>query len=75
MTPQQFTRRFNTIFGQTPYEWMQKEKAKLIYGEICCTNKSLKEIADEYGFTDKANFNRFCKTFYERTPGDIRKNR
>ena len=75
LTSQQFTRRFNAIFGQNPHEWLQREKARLIYGEICQTYKPLKEIAAEYGFTDQANFNRFCKTFYETTPGEIRQNR
>jgi AraC-like DNA-binding protein len=75
MTSQQFTRRFNNAFGQAPYEWMQQQKARMIYGEICQSNKPLKEIATDYGFTDQSNFNRFCKTFYETTPGKIRKNR
>lgn len=75
ITTQQFSRRFNHVFGEKPREWMQKEKARLIYEEICIGNKPLKEIADKYGFTDQANFNRFCKTFYETTPGEIRKRR
>jgi len=75
MTSQQFTRRFNNVFGQAPYEWMQQQKARMVYGEICQSNKPLKEIAANYGFTDQSNFNRFCKTFYETTPGKIRKNR
>ena len=75
MTPQQFTRRFQSVFSQAPYEWMQHQKARLIYEEICQTNKPLKEIALDYGFTDQSNFNRFCKSFYELAPGRIRKNR
>jgi len=75
MTTRQFTRRFHNVFGQAPYEWMQEQKAQLIYGEICHSNKPLKEIAAEYGFTEQANFNRFCKAFFETTPGRIRKNR
>ena len=75
MTSQQFTRRFQNVFGQAPYEWMQEQKAQLIYEEICRNNKPLKEIAANYGFSDQANFNRFCKTFFETTPGKIRKSR
>ena len=75
ITAQQFTRRFTTIFGQAPYEWMQQQKAQVIYGEILHGNKPLKEIAADYGFTDQANFNRFCRTFFETTPGRIRKNK
>ena len=74
ITPQQFTRRFHAVFGEAPYEWMQREKALVIYGEICQSDKPLKEIAADYGFIDQANFNRFCKAYYEMTPGRIRKN-
>ena len=73
MTPPQFTRRFINIFGQAPYEWVQQEKARLIYEEICNGNKPLKEIAERYGFTVQANFNRFCQTAYATSPGKIRK--
>ena len=75
MTPQQFTRRFNDVFGQAPYGWMQREKARLIYGEICRSDKPIKEIASKYGFPIPANFNRFCKTSFGMNPGEIRKKR
>ena len=71
LTPQQFTRRFISIFGQNPHQWIQREKARLIYAEIKSL-KPLKKIAAEFGFTDQANFNRFCKAFFDCTPGEIR---
>ena len=75
MTTQQFSRRFNSIFGEAPYGWMQREKAQLIYGEICRGNKSLTEIAEEYGFPILSNFNRFCKMAFGMNPREIRKTR
>lgn len=75
MTSQQFSRRFYIVFGEAPYGWMQREKAQLIYGEICRTNRSLKDIGDEYGFTIQANFNRFCKMAFGMNPREIRKQR
>ena len=75
MTSQQFTRRFNSVFGQSPHEWMQQEKSRLIYGEICNSNMPFKEIANRYGFTVQANFNRFCQLMFSMSPGDIRKGR
>ena len=75
MNAQQFSRRFNSIFGEAPYGWMQREKAQLIYGEICRGGKSLKEIADEYGFPILSNFNRFCKMAFGMNPREIRKKR
>ena len=73
MTVQQFARRFHSIYRQAPYEWMQQQKARMIYSEISQGNKPLKEVAADFGFTDQSNFNRFCKTYYETTPGKIRK--
>jgi len=73
ITPQQFSRRFNVVFGEAPYGWMQRKKAQLIYGEICRTNRTFKEIADEYGFQVQSNFNRFCKSAFKMAPKEIRK--
>ena len=75
MTPQQFARRFYSLFGENPYEWMQREKARLVYRDICRTNKPLKDIADKYGFHIQANFSRFCKAAFGMNPGEIRKKR
>ena len=73
MSTRQLSRRFTSVFGQTPYEWMQQEKARLIYAEIATSNKPFKEIAKSYGFTLQANFNRFCHTTFAMNPRDIRK--
>ena len=75
MTTQQLTRRFNAVFGQPPYEWMQHEKSRLIYADICKSNKSFKDIAKRHGFTAQANFNRFCQSIFSMSPGEIRKKR
>ena len=75
MTPQQFSRRFMLVFGETPYGWMQREKAHLIYGEICRSDRSVREIAEEYGFMIQPNFNRFCKKTFGMSPREIRKTR
>ncbi|MDR2585665.1 MAG: helix-turn-helix domain-containing protein [Prevotellaceae bacterium] len=73
MTSRQFSRRFHQVFGTNPYGWMQQERAKVIYQEIAHGEKPLKEIAADFGFNDQSNFNRFCKTFFNATPGTIRK--
>ena len=73
MSPQQFSRRFTNIFKHPPYEWMQQERARLIYGEICTSDKPFKKIADDFGFTVHANFIRFCRTAFGTIPSEIRK--
>ncbi|MDR1755434.1 MAG: helix-turn-helix transcriptional regulator [Culturomica sp.] len=73
ITPQQFSSRFRKVFGTTPHKWIIQEKAQLIYQDICHSNKQLKEIADEHGFSLQSNFTRFCRTAFGLSPGEIRK--
>ena len=73
MTPQQFSRRFTGIFKQPPYEWMLQERARLIYSEICVSDKPFKEIANDFGFSLQENFIRFCRTSFGAIPSVIRK--
>jgi len=73
LSPKQLNSRFSRIFGQAPSEWMQQEKARLIFLEISRSNKPFKEIAQSYGFSAQANFSRFCHTVFAMNPKDIRK--
>ncbi|MDR2894365.1 MAG: helix-turn-helix transcriptional regulator [Alistipes sp.] len=73
MNPQAFAIRFKKIFGTTPHKWMQQEKARRIYLDICRSELSLKEIAERYDFTLLPNFYRFCKQIFGDSPGRIRK--
>jgi AraC-like DNA-binding protein/quercetin dioxygenase-like cupin family protein len=73
MTPQAFANRFKKVFGMTPHKWMQQEKARLIYLDICRSDMPLKEIAIKYDFPLSSNFFRFCKQTFGESPGTIRK--
>ncbi len=73
MTTQAFANRFKKTFGMTPHKWMQQEKARWIYLDICRSDMTLKEIALKYDFPLSSNFFRFCKHTFGETPGNIRK--
>jgi len=73
MSTQQFSRRFAKIFKQPPYEWIQKERARLIYSEICVSDKPFKEITNDFGFSLQENFIRFCRSAFGAIPSEIRK--
>ncbi len=73
MTSQAFSNRFKKVFGTTPHKWMQQEKARLIYLDICRNEMPLKEIAIKYDFPLSSNFFRFCKLTFGESPGNIRK--
>ncbi|MBD8390023.1 helix-turn-helix transcriptional regulator [Dysgonomonas sp. BGC7] len=67
-----FQKRFKKVFGISAYHWMRDARAKLIYHQLNSTEKSFKEISDEYGFSSPSHFNDFCKTTFGTTPGRIR---
>ncbi len=73
MTSQAFSNRFKRVFGMTPYKWMQREKARQIYFDICRNDMPLKEIVIKYDFPLSSNFFRFCKQTFGQSPGSIRK--
>jgi AraC-like DNA-binding protein len=67
-----FKKRFIKVFGIPPYSWMAKEKAKRVYHEINCSQKSFKEISVEFDFSSPAHFDKFCKKSFGMSPGTIR---
>ncbi|MDR2064876.1 MAG: helix-turn-helix transcriptional regulator [Prevotellaceae bacterium] len=69
-----FKKRFVKVFGVSPYHWILKEKAKKIYYEINCSQKSFKEISIEFDFSSSAHFDKFCKKEFGMSPGVIRNN-
>jgi AraC-like DNA-binding protein len=56
-----FIKKFQKCFNESPYEWMQKQKAKQIFIEIKQRVKPLQEIAVEYKFSSYQHFSHFCK--------------
>ena len=57
-----FIKKFQKCFNDSPYKWMQKQKAKHISVDINQGVKSLQEIANEYNFSSYQHFSVFCKT-------------
>ncbi len=72
LTGKQFSTRFRKVFDQPPYEWMKAKKERVIYDEICMTDKPLKQIAMEYGISSSGNFTNFCKSAFGKTGEQIR---
>lgn len=70
-----FEKRFKRVFKLSPYKWMKVNKAQRIYYDLSMTNKSLKDIEDDYGFKSVNYFYDFCKNNLGATPHTIRKNK
>lgn len=67
-----FNRKFKSHFGESPYQWLIKQRSKHIYYELTSTNRSLSTIAKEFYFTDSSHFNHYCKSMFGISPSKIR---
>lgn len=72
MTHRQFFARFTKAFGVKPQQWLNQQRATMIYGEIKNSNKQFKQISMENGFSHEALLTRFCKKQLGATPTQIR---
>jgi AraC-like DNA-binding protein len=66
-----FIKRFRRCFNDSPYGWMQRQRAKQILIEIKQGVKSLQEIAVEYKFSSYQHFSNFCKKQFGLPPTKI----
>lgn len=66
-----FIKKFQKVFDESPYKWMQKQKASKILVEINRGVKSLQEIANEYKFSSYQHFSSFCKAIFGFPPIEI----
>ena len=71
MSTSGFIKKFQKIFDESPYKWMQKQKAGKILIEINKGVKSLQEIANEYKFSSYQHFSGFCKAAFGFPPTEI----
>jgi len=68
-----FIKKFQRVFDESPYKWIQKQKAAKILIEINRGVKPLQEIANEYKFSSYQHFSGFCKATFGSPPVKIYK--
>ncbi|MDR2901707.1 MAG: AraC family transcriptional regulator [Lactobacillales bacterium] len=66
-----FIKKFQKVFNEPPYKWLQKQKAEKILIDINNGVKPLQEIANDYKFSSYQHFSSFCKTMFGAPPSDI----
>jgi AraC-like DNA-binding protein len=66
-----FIKKFQRYFKESPYRWMQRQKARLILSDINEGAKSLQEIATEYKFSSYQHFANFCKLQFGFPPSEL----
>lgn len=67
-----FIKKFQRYFNESPYRWIQRQKAKRILSDICEKEKPLKEIAMDYNFYSYQHFAEFCKVHFGVSPTRIK---
>jgi AraC-like DNA-binding protein/mannose-6-phosphate isomerase-like protein (cupin superfamily) len=66
-----FIKKFQRYFNESPYRWMQRQKAEQILRDIKEGIKSLQEVATEYNFSSYQHFANFCKLQFGLPPTEI----
>lgn len=69
----QFERRFNRIFGSTPYEYLLRVRIAAARTLLETTDRTIADIACETGFYDHSHFTRTFKRIIGVSPGHYRK--
>lgn len=64
---------FGQYFDQTPYVWMQQNRAIEISELLHDTSIPIKSIIKKYGFTSHGHFSLFCRKFLGDTPRSLRR--
>lgn len=74
VTPRYLSQVTNRICGLTPKAIIEQYLKDAIENELINTEKTIQEIAYEYGFSSQAHFSKFFKRITEYTPSNFRKN-
>lgn len=69
-----FEKLFKENFNNTPYQWIQEQKAIKIKQKLINPSIPLKQIMYEFKFATSSHFNFYCKHYFGGTPIQIRNN-
>ncbi len=66
-------RNFNQIFGMTPFQYISKKRIWEAKRQIRESNKPIKDIATDLGYSSFGNFSTYFKSIVGLSPSQIRK--
>ena len=66
-----FEKRFREEFGDSPAQWMLKEKVKRLRIYLAKPGVTITDAMDEFFFNSASHFNRFCLQHFGMTPGKM----
>lgn len=73
IAPNYFSAYFQRQYGMPYSKYVNDYKAALIEMRMQSKQFTLKQIADEFGFTDESHLSRFFKKHHQVSPGEYRK--
>lgn len=73
MSIRNFQRKFKIEFKRPVREWLNERRAERILRDIRDTDKSMAEIAVNYGFSTSSYFTIFCKQYFNMPPSELRR--
>lgn len=73
ISPMTFQRRFKEEFKESPYQWLQKERGKIIREKLLDRTIPIKEIIADFDFSSPSHLTIYCKRVFNQTPSEIRK--
>ncbi len=66
-------RNFNQIFGVTPFQYISKKRIQEAKRQLLETDKTIKDIAFDIGYTSFGNFSNYFKNIVGESPSALRK--
>jgi AraC-like DNA-binding protein len=64
-----FDKHFREEFGTSPAKWMQQETAKRLHLYLMEPGVTITDAMDKFHFNSPSHFNRFCRQYFNKTPG------
>ena len=68
-----FSRQFHACYGITPHNYLTKLRLEHAMSLLLNTSLSIREIAQQSGFTESNYFTKVFRKYTHMTPGDFRK--
>lgn len=68
MSPRNFSRRFKQEFGESPHQWMMKEKAKHIKLRLAVPGVTIEDVVHEFNFASTSYFYEYCRKQFACSP-------
>lgn len=72
ISPAHFSRRFRTVFGETPHRYLQRRRVERSMFLLRETERSVTDVCVEVGFTSLGTFSRTFREIVGETPSGYR---